>query len=66
MAGQRILRTFMAAVGHAALEVIHQVAFHAVNDFEEFLRVDRGKPRLFPLFIFSGQEIFPDMVGVRE
>ena len=56
----------MAAVGHAALEVIHQIAFHAVDDFEEFLRVDRGKPRLFPLFIFSGQEIFPDMVGVRK
>ena len=43
----------MAAVGHAALEVIHQIAFHAVDDFEEFLRVDGRESCLFPLFVFG-------------
>ena len=56
----------MTAIGHTAFQVIHQITFHAVNDFEEFLRIDRRQPCLFPLFVFGGQQIFPDMVGVRE
>ena len=50
----------------ALFEVIDQIAFHAVDDLEELLRINRRKSLFFSLFVLCRHERVADVVGVRE